>query len=157
MLSLSLLGLTLLGLGLSWIKDRGKTVKALKIATRSLSGLAPSLLFMVGLVGLVLALLPPELLRDLFTAHGVAGFALISILGALVTMPGPVAFPLAGSLLQMGVSLAALAAFITTLTMVGVVTAPMEIAYFGKRFTLIRQTMSFILAVLIGTLMGVIL
>lgn len=105
MLSLSLFGHTLLGLGLSWARDRGKTLKALKIAVRSLAGLAPNLLFMVGLVGLVLALLPPELLRDLFTAHGVAGFALIAVLGALVTMPGPVAFPLAGSLLQMGVRL----------------------------------------------------
>jgi len=157
MLALSFLIITCLCLCVSYGKDRAKTKKALKIAARSMAKLLPGLLGMVGLVGLVLALLPPELLGELFQAHGLAGFALISVIGAIVTMPGPVAFPLAGSLLQMGVSLAALAAFITTLMMVGIVTAPMEAAYFGKRFTIIRQSLSFVLALLIGALMGGIL
>jgi hypothetical protein len=33
----------------------------------------------------------------------------------------------------------------------------MEAAYFGKRFTIIRQSLSFLLAILIGALMGGIL
>ena len=42
-------------------------------------------------IGLVLALLPPTLLTDLFRSHGIAGFLLISFVGALVTMPAPIA------------------------------------------------------------------
>lgn len=57
----------------------------------------------------------------------------------------------------MGAPPASLAAFVTTLTMVGTVTAPIEISYFGKRFTLLRQSLSFITAILIGLLMGVFL
>ena len=58
------------------------------------------------------------------------------------------------SLLGMGASPAALAAFITTLTMVGIVSSPMETGYFGWRFTLLRQSLSFAAAIAIGLLMG---
>jgi uncharacterized membrane protein YraQ (UPF0718 family) len=157
MLSLVFLLITLIALMVSFLKDRERTRKAFLLGYRSFMGLIPSLLGMTGLVGLILALLPPDLLTNLFRSHGIAGFVLISLVGSLVTMPAPVAFPLAGSLLKLGASLPALAAFITTLTMVGIVTAPMEMAYFGKRFTVVRQSLSFILAIMIGILMGVFL
>jgi len=57
----------------------------------------------------------------------------------------------------MGASLPALASFITTLTMVGILTSPLEVKAFGRRFTFIRQFLSLILALLIGALMGVLL
>jgi uncharacterized membrane protein YraQ (UPF0718 family) len=155
MLSLVLYAFALLALGVSFRKDPARTRQALRLARRSLLALAPNLLGMVALVGVVLALLPPDLLSELFRRSGLAGFALISVIGALVTMPAPVAFPLAGSLLKLGVSLPSLAAFITTLTMVGTVTAPLEAAHFGKRFTVVRQGLSFLLAITIGALMGV--
>jgi uncharacterized membrane protein YraQ (UPF0718 family) len=154
MFSLILCAVAALALALSWAKDRGRTRKALLGSARAMLNLTPSLLGMTGLVGLGLALVPPDFLANLFRHHGPAGFMLITTVGALITMPAPVAFPLAGSLMKLGVSLSALAAFITTLTMVGVVTAPLEAAYFGKRFTLVRQSLSFGLALLIGLLMG---
>ena len=88
---------------------------------------------------------------------GLVGFSVIASWAQSITIPGPVAFPLAGTLLKLGASLPALAVFVTTLMMVGIVTAPMEISYFGKRFVIMRQALSFILAVIIGTVMGVIL
>ena len=157
MSSLALVLVTLAALGISYKKDRVRTKKALLISYRSFVGLLPSLLAMVAIIGLVLALTPPEALSRLLKFHGIAGFALISAVGAVITMPAPVAFPLAGKLLGFGASLPALAAFITTLTMVGTVSAPVEIQYFGKRFTLVRQALSFALAILIGAFMGVIL
>ena len=112
---------------------------------------------MVGAVGLVLALLPLDALSRLFRQSGPGGFLLIALTGSLVSMPAPVAFPLAGTLVRLGASLASVAAFITTLTMVGVVSAPLEIQHFGVRFTLVRQSLSFLLALAIGLLMGVVL
>ena len=112
---------------------------------------------MIGVVGLMLALVPQETLVGLFSVKGLAGFTLISLVGAFISMPAPIAFPLAGSLLTMGAAPASLAAFITTLTMVGVVSAPIEISYFGLRFTLLRQTLSLTAAIIIGLLMGVFL
>ena len=157
MISFSLLALTLIALAVSYMKDMERTKRALLVSYRSLMALVPSLLSMIALIGLILAITPKQVLTRLFNVHGLAGFALTAVVGAAITIPAPVAFPLAGSLLKLGASLPALATFITTLTMVGTVTAPIEIAYFGKRFTFIRQSLSLILAIMIGASMGVIL
>ncbi len=157
MVSLSLLAITVIALTISYLKDTDRTKRALLVSYRSLMALVPSLLSMIALIGLMLAITPQQVLTRLFNVHGLAGFALTAVVGAAITIPAPVAFPLAGSLLKLGASLPTLATFITTLTMVGTVTAPMEIAYFGRRFTLVRQSLSLVLAILIGGLMGVIL
>lgn len=157
MRSVVLYGLTAMALLVSWWFDREKTQRALKISAKSLRDLVPRILGMVALVGLVLALVPPDLLTKLFSFHGIGGFVMISAIGSIITMPAPIAFPLVGSLFRLGAAPATLAAFVTTLTMVGIITAPMEISYFGKRFTLIRQSLSFVTAIIIGLLMGVFL
>ena len=141
----------------SWWRDPDRTVKAILVCGRSLKALIPGVLGMIALVGLVLALVPQEALTKLFTTKGVLGYAMISLVGSIFTMPAPVAFPLAGSLLRLGAAPAVLATFITTLTMVGIVSAPVEISYFGLRFTLLRQSLSFVAAIAIGLLMGVFL
>jgi uncharacterized membrane protein YraQ (UPF0718 family) len=158
MLTRVLLSLTaLLGLGLSAWRDPARTRAALAAAGRAGLGLLPSLLALSAGVGLALALLPPSLITRLFQSHGVLGFFLVAGAGALLTIPAPVAYPLAGSLHRMGAGLPALAAFITTLTMVGVLTAPLEVKAFGLRFTLWRQSLSLALALAVGALMAVLL
>lgn len=156
-MSAILYGMTAVALLVSWWFDREKTCRALKIGAKSLHVLMPKVVEMIVLVGLVLALVPPELIAKLFSLHGIGGFILVSAIGSIITMPAPVAFPLIGSLFKLGAAPAILAAFVTTLTMVGLVTAPMEISYFGRRFTLIRQSLSFVTAIFIGLLMGVFL
>lgn len=143
--------------GVSALCDARRTRQAVVLGWRALLGIMPSLLAVVGLLGLVMALASPQALTRLLTTSGPAGFALVVAVGSVITIPAPVAFPLAGSLLRLGASPAALAAFITTLTMVGLVTAPLESSYFGRRFTVVRQGLSFALAVVIGGLMGVLL
>ncbi len=145
------------GTVLSGLKSPSRTRAAVRYAARLGLGLLPSLLALTAGVGLTMALIPASAIAYLFHAHGVAGFFLLAGLGALLTIPAPVAYPLAGSLHQMGASLSALASFITTLTMVGVLTAPLEMKAFGRRFTILRQSMSLLLALLIGALMGVLL
>lgn len=146
---------TAVALLVSWRQDPSRTVRALRTTARSLNGLAPTILGMISLVGLLLALLPPEALTRLFATKGVTGVAIVSLVGAVLSMPAPIAFPLAGSLLKLGAAPAALATFITTLTMVGIVSAPIEISIFGARFTILRQALSFGAAVVIGLLMGI--
>lgn len=141
----------------SAFRDPVRTRAALAQAARSGLGLCPPLLALTAAVGLTLSLVPASAVADLFQSHGAAGFFLLAGLGALLTIPAPMAYPLAGSLHQMGASLPALASFITTLTMVGVLTAPLEIQAFGRRFTVLRQSFSLALALLIGALMGVVL
>lgn len=146
-------GLTILLTFFSFLKNKEKTFGALRVSVSSLKKLAPAILGMVVLVGLVLTIFPKEKLVLIFNHNGLYGFLLVSIIGAIVTIPGPIAFPLAGALLQMGANQGLLASFITTLTMVGIATSPFEISYFGKRFTILRQGLSFIAAVMIGLIM----
>ena len=150
-------GVTFLFLILSFFKDKAKTINAIKASIKTFRGLLKGIFLMVVILGFILAIIPKGTLIDLFSHKGIIGFTLVSFVGAIVTIPGPIAFPLAGSLYSLGASKAMLASFITTLTMVGFVTAPLEISFFGKRFTIMRQSLSFIAAIIIGLIMGAVL
>ena len=67
-------------------------------------------------------------------------------------------FPTAAMLLKSGAGYIQIAAFISTLMMVGIVTFPVEIKYFGKKLTILRNltafVFSFIVALIIGKVMG---
>jgi uncharacterized membrane protein YraQ (UPF0718 family) len=149
--------LALAALLLSFLKDREQTRRGVAVGVRSLLGLIPCLLAMVGLIGLVLTLIPTETIVRLFSSQAPGSFFLTALVGSVVTIPAPVAFPLAGSLLKLGATPSALGIFITTLTMVGFVSAPLEIEHFGLRFTLTRQLLSFSLALAIGLVMRILL
>lgn len=146
------------GLSFSVIKSKKKTMKAFKVAKKSLIKTAPSLLTVLGIVGLTMGALNPEVISKVLGAEsGLLGTVLASVVGGITLIPSIVAFPLAGSLLASGAGINTIAVFITTLVMVGVVTAPMEIEYLGKKFTFLRNGFSFLMAIGIGLLMEVIL
>jgi uncharacterized membrane protein YraQ (UPF0718 family) len=143
-------------LGISFYKDRGKTKKAFSIALKVLQKMAPSLLAIIGLVGLVVGLVPPELIEQyLGEGAGIWGTLMAATAGAIAFIPSLVSLPMAGSLLRSGASAMTVAAFITTLTMVGAVTAPLEIKEFGQKFTIMRNSLSFVFALIISFLIGV--
>jgi len=145
-------------LGLSLWKNKQKTFKAFLIAGKAFMKNAPSLLTILGIVGLILGILTPETISRLIGAEaGLIATGIAAVLGAITLIPSLIAFPLAGSLLRSGATIMTISAFITTLVMVGVVTAPMEIKSLGKRFTLLRNGLSFIGALVIAAIMGVIL
>ncbi len=151
-------GILAVGLVVSLFRSREKTRKAFKVALASLLKTAPALLAMLGIVGLILGLLTPEKISSLIGAE--AGFLATitaAVIGAVTLIPSLVAFPLAGSLLRSGATVMTISAFITTLVMVGIVTAPMEMKVLGKRFTLLRNGLGILAALLIAALMGVVL
>ena len=151
-------GILIIGLAVSFFKSKEKTKKAFKIAKKSFMKTAPSLLAVLGIVGLTLGVLTPETISRLIGAD--AGFMatiMAALIGAITLIPSLIAFPLAGSLLRAGASVMTISVFITTLVMVGIVTMPMEIKMLGKKFTLLRNGLGFIAALLIAAVMGVIL
>lgn len=143
---------------LSIFKSREKTAQALRMGAKALWNMAPMLLAIVGLVGLILGVLPPETISRLLgiEAGAVAPIA-AAIIGSITLIPALISFPLAGSLLDSGATVITITVFITTLLMVGTVTAPMEIKALGKKFTLLRNGLSLIAALIIAAVMGVIL
>jgi uncharacterized membrane protein YraQ (UPF0718 family) len=143
---------------LSIVKSREKTKKVFKIAGRALLKTAPALLAVLGIVGLTLGILTPETISRLVGAEaGPLATITAAVLGAVTLIPSIVAFPLAGSLLRAGATVMTISAFVTTLVMVGIVTAPMEIKSLGKRFTLMRNGFGFIAALIIAFIMGSVL
>ncbi|MDO9573513.1 MAG: permease [Candidatus Contubernalis sp.] len=148
----------IVGLAVSIYKDRNKTKKAVFMGSRIFIKMLPSLLLIVGLVGLILGFIPPDTIgRYMGTEAGFSGTMLAAVFGAITFIPSIVSIPLAGSLLRSGAAVMTIATFITTLTMVGTITAHMEIKELGKRFTLLRNGLSFIFALCIGLIMGVVL
>jgi len=47
-----------------------------------------------------------------------------------------------------------IAAFISSLMMVGIVTIPIEVKYFGKKMTIWRNVMAFIFSLLVALIIG---
>lgn len=142
----------------SVVKSRKRTWESIRIARKMFFTTFTEVIGIMALVGLVLALLPPEQIRRflggeselLSTVYG-------ALIGTITIMPAFIAFPLAKSLVSQGAYLITIAAFLTTLTMVGFATFPLEVRHFGRRFALIRNGLSFVLALVIAFGMGVVL
>lgn len=110
------------------------------------------------LIGLVLTFIPPETIkRVLGSDNTILAAITAAIAGSVTLIPAFVAFPLVGSFVDVGASIIPAVAFLTTLTMVGVVTFPLEKKEFGTKFALMRNSFSFVAALIIAGLMGVIL
>ena len=142
----------------SIIKNKKKTFAAMKKSKSMMGNMLGEIITVIFLIGLLLTLIPPETIKS---ALGSANTFLSTIVGALVgsitLIPAFVAFPLVGSLVDAGASIIPAVAFLTTLTMVGVVTFPLEKKEFGTKFALTRNILSFGFAVVIALVMGVIL
>lgn len=145
-----------LALLVSFIANRDKTLKALKIAAKRFTNILPAFLVMLVLVSIVLFLIPDEIISDyLGTSNKSVGILLAAILGSITLMPGFIAFPLSGILLQKGVAYTVIATFTTTLMMVGVVTYPIEKAYFGATVTILRNAVGLLIALCVAGVIGI--
>lgn len=142
-------------LGLSFMKDRNKTKKALMKAWKSFENILPQFLSILIIIGIMLAVLSPEAISKLIGRQsGWIGIIVAALIGSITLIPGFIAFPLAAALYNSGAGIVQIAVFVSTLMMVGVVTIPLEIKYFGKKVTVIRNSLafgfSFIVAIVIG-------
>jgi uncharacterized membrane protein YraQ (UPF0718 family) len=146
---------TALLLAISFMRDRAKTKKALMKAWKSLGNILPQFLVVILLVGVLLTVMDSDMiLRIIGSDSGWLGVLLAAVVGAVTLIPGFVAFPTAAMLLQGGAGYMQIAAFISTLMMVGVVTLPVEISYFGKRLSVYRNVLAFGFSFLVAYVIG---
>jgi predicted Fe-Mo cluster-binding NifX family protein len=120
---------------------------AVRSAARQFVTLLPVMIGVVLLIGLFDAFISRELLASIFSGN----VALDTLWGACfgsIFAGNPInSYVIGGELLKYGVSLFAVTAFIVTWVTVGLVQLPAEIAAFGKRFALLRNGLSFLLAI----------
>ena len=121
-------------------------------------GMAISMFSIIFAIGLILTLLPPADIASFVEKQSTAIATIASaLLGTITLIPAFIAFPLVGTLVDAGVGIVPSVAFLTTLTMVGVVTFPLEKKDFGVKFTAVRNGLSFLFAIIIAHVMGVII
>lgn len=137
--------MAILALCISFYKDRQKTKAALKKAWKSLENILPQLLTMVLLISVILAFVNTDIISKLIGRDsGWLGVIIAALIGSITMIPAFVAFPMADMLLGAGAGYMQIGAFVSTLMMVGVATIPVEIQYFGKKVTLLRNILAFI-------------
>ncbi len=142
----------------SVIKSKQNTVESMKKSKKMMGNMIGDIIAIIMLIGLILTLVPVTLIQDYLGASSVfLSTIAASLVGSVTLIPAFVAFPLVGSFVDSGASIVPAAAFLTTLTMVGVATFPLEKKEFGLKFAIYRNGMSFVAAVIIALGMGVIL
>jgi uncharacterized membrane protein YraQ (UPF0718 family) len=145
-----------LALLISFIANRDKTLKAVKIAFGKFINILPAFLSMIILVSIILFLTPDKVISNYLGKDNIfTGVLFASFFGSITLMPGFIAFPLCGILLKKGVLYMVLSAFSTTLMMVGVLTYPIEKEYFGIKVTIIRNIISFFIALVVAVMTGI--
>ncbi len=143
---------------ISFIANRKKTIIGIRKGLKQFLAILPTLLSVIILISVVLYFVSDELLMEYMGEKaGWGAYFAAALIGSVSILPGFIAYPLSGILVQTGVSLSVIAVFITTLKMVGILTIPIEKRYFGLKVAIIRNLLSFVGAIVVGAIMALIL
>jgi len=126
--------------------------KSLKKTARSFSQTMPILLGVLLLISAILVLFPPSLYEKVFTGNKIADPLIGAVLGSFAAGNPITSYVIGGELMDQGVGLLAVTAFIVTWVSVGLIQFPAESLILGRRFALVRNGISFISAVFIAIL-----
>ena len=100
-------------------------------------------MFILLLLGASMAVISPESIHALLGENsGAVGMFVAAAIGSITLIPGFIAFPMAKTVLEMGAGIMQVAVFVSTLMMVGVITAPMESQFFNRKIMLLRNGLS---------------
>lgn len=149
--------ITIILLGLSFTKDKKKTILALKKAWKMFITVLPQFLAILLLVGLFLAVFEQETIQRIIGSEsGIIGMIISSLIGTIALIPVLIAFPIASELVQNGAGIMQIAVFISTLTTVGLVTLPLESKYLGKKVAVLRNSLAFLFSFITSFIIGAI-
>ena len=138
----------------SWVADRQKTGKALRVTMKKMRRILPGYLHLLILLSFVLLVSDSWIVKLLSASSPWIGLASGLAMGSITMIPGFISYPLAGVLVDQGVRMMVVAGFVTSLMMVGVITFPVERTYFGTRLALLRNGISLLIALIISVVMG---
>lgn len=141
----------------SFTKNKQKTIIALKKSWKSFENILPQILGIILLISFLLAIVNTEVISRLIGKDsGWLGVLLAGLVGAITLIPPYVAFPTASLLLDAGAGYMQIGAFVSTLMMVGIVTIPVEMKFFGKKLTLLRNAFAFIFSFLVAFIISLV-
>ena len=150
-------GLAIVLLIFSFIKDKKKTKMALKKAWKAFENILPEFLVVILLVGFLLAVLNAETISKIIGSEsGWVGVILAAVIGSVTLIPAFVAFPTAALLLENGAGYMQIAAFVSTLMMVGIISLPVEMKYLGKKISVLRNVLAFFFSFIVALIIGMV-
>lgn len=110
----------------------------------------PMLLGVILLIGLFQTFLSREMISSVFTGAMFRDSLIGTLLGSISAGNALNSYIIGGELLDHGVSLFAVTAFIVAWVTVGIIQYPAEAAILGRKFAFARNVLSFILAILVS-------
>ena len=136
---------------ISYKKDKEKTKKALLKGWKSIENILPQFLGIILVVGITLAVLKPEMISNIVGNNsGILGVVFSAVIGSIIMMPTFVAFSTGDMLLKSGAGVAQVIALISTLTLIGIITIPLEAKFIGKKATIYRNILAFVFSIIVA-------
>jgi len=126
-----------------------------KSAVKTLNNFKQTLPILIGvllLISLVITAVPKNLYARVFTGVPVIDLFTGAISGSIAAGNPLNSYIIGGELLNQGISLIAVTAFILTWTTVGMIQLPAESLMLGKKFAVTRNVVSFVTALIIASL-----
>ncbi|TDX51410.1 hypothetical protein [Orenia marismortui] len=140
-----------------FLLDKDKTIKGLKLGCKKLTKNLAVFLNMIILVAISLYFISDELIINyLGNGNYLLNLIFAISVGSISFMPGFIAFPLAGVLLDKGVSYTVLASFTTTMMMVGILTYPIEKEFFGHKVAITRNLVGLAIALIVSAIVAMV-
>ena len=135
----------------SYIKDKNKTKKALITTGKIALNVLPVLFFIFILMGVINIYVTKDVVAKLLgTGSGIWGILIGELVGAIALIEPAAVFPFSGSLIAKGATYGVIYAFASTAVLIGIATLPAEMKFMGKKFTIVRNVLTFVLVFLIG-------
>lgn len=128
----------------------------MKIAfAKTLNSFKQSLPVIIGvllLMGLAITAVPKEFYAAVFSGNNFLDPLLGALLGSVSGGNPITSYILGGEFLKQGVSLLAVTAFLLAWVTVGIIQLPAESLMLGKKFAIIRNGVSFLMAIVVAVL-----
>ncbi len=113
----------------------------------------PLFLLVMAIFAISIVIIPESFISKAIGNDSGPGGLLIAIAtGSITMMPGFIAFPLCGALLNQGVPYYVLAGFSLALMNVGFVTVPIQIQYLGLKVVIVRNLIGILTALLVAVI-----
>lgn len=110
------------------------------------------------IIAILQKFISPEAVSSfLLRFNGLTGILAGALAGSVMMGPGATSYPIGQYLLSNGAGYAVVSAFLFTWVGIGVVSIPYEFKFLGKKFTVLRNSFTFVAAIFIALLMGVLL
>jgi uncharacterized membrane protein YraQ (UPF0718 family) len=125
-------------------------IEQLKKSFLGFIAVMPMILGIIALVGLFEVFITKQMLSSLFTSNPIKDTIIGTFAGAVAVGQALISYIIGGELLQQGISLYAVSAFILSWVTLGLVQLPAEAEVFGLRFTIYRNILAFIFTIFVS-------